>query len=147
MSRKLDAQDLQQMALFEKLTHARVKDCFEDNFGNMVFVVQEGQIRKALGKNVENIEKLKRVFQKKVRIIEYNSDIRTFIQNAARPVKLADVVGVENTYTMIAPTLKDRGVLIGRSATTLRNTESIIKKYFQIEELKVEVGNENGKEN
>jgi transcription termination/antitermination protein NusA len=139
MTRKLDAQTLATMTLFEKITHAHVKDCFDDSFGNMVFVVQEGHIRKALGKNVENIDKLKKVFNKKIRILEFSSNISTFIRNVVRPIKLEDVVCNGKIYTMVAQSHKDRGILIGRNASTLRNAESIVKSYFEIDELKVDV--------
>jgi uncharacterized protein HemX len=39
---------------------------------------------------------------------------------------------------MQAPTFQARGYLIGKNATSLRNTESILKRYFDITELKVE---------
>jgi len=144
MKLTLDTQTLQTMQLFEKITRARVKACFDDNFKNMVFIVDQGQIQRALGKDMCNLTKLKKAFvNKKLRIIEYNSDVTAFIRNVARPVRLADVsseLGASGSiYTMVAKNIKDRGLLIGRNAQNLRNSEFIVKQYFELVELKVTV--------
>ena len=144
MKLTLDNKMLQTMQLFEKITRAKLKSCFEDNFNNLVFVVDQGQIQRALGKGMCNLDKLKSVFvSKKLRIIEYNSDVKMFIKNVVRPVKLAQVtseVGASGTiYVMAAKDIKDRGLLIGRNAQNLRNSEFLVKQFFELVELKVTV--------
>jgi len=134
-------QSMKSIGIFEKITHARVKDCFDDKLGTLTFVVEHQEIGKALGKAGANIVKLKKMFNRNIRIIEFNPELIGFIKNVARPVKLAVVEQDGDICTMIAPDLQSRGYLIGRNATVLRNNESIVQRYFPLKELKVKTQN------
>ncbi|MFT4312558.1 MAG: NusA-like transcription termination signal-binding factor [Candidatus Woesearchaeota archaeon] len=140
---KFDQQTMQRIAMFEKMTRAHVKDCFEDMFSVLTFVVQDGDIYKALGRKAVNVQKLKNTFNKQLRIVEYKPDVKDFLVNLAKPNSLIDVKEQQNDsgviYTMVCNDLKTRGYLIGRNAQTLRNNEMIAKKYFDIQELKIEL--------
>ncbi|MFT7616358.1 MAG: NusA-like KH domain protein [Candidatus Woesearchaeota archaeon] len=139
---KFTAQTMQLMLLFEKLTRSHIKDCFEDDHGLMTIIVAQGNMQKALGPKASNVQKIKNVYKKNVRLIEFNTDVIEFIKNVARPIKLVDVRQEDNVFNMVAPDLKNRGYLIGRNAQTLRNNENIVKRYFPIQEIKVDKVNE-----
>lgn len=134
-------QSLKSIPIFEKVTHARVKDCFDDTIGTLVFIVEHQEIGKALGRGGANIAKLKGMFKRNIRIIEFNPDVIGFIKNVARPIQLKAVEVEADIYTMIAPDLQSRGYLIGRNASVLRNNEHIVKRYFPVKEIKVKLNN------
>ena len=52
-----DVKAIQIRALFEAITRTTLKDCFE-NQDKMLFIVMPGQIRKAIGKDRQNIKKV-----------------------------------------------------------------------------------------
>ena len=56
-------------------------------------------------------------------------------------LKIKDIIEEDGIITIIPFDLKTRGLLIGRNASILKNNELIIKRHFEIKELKV------GKEN
>lgn len=134
-----------QISLFEKITHARVKDCFEDSFGQLTFCVLPGQLHKAIGKNAATIKKLDKLFKRKLRIIEYSDKLEKFIENLCYPNKVDKVEFAEQSLwdetkkivTVLPSTHKSRGYIIGREASNLRNIESIAKRYFKVDEIKV----------
>jgi len=43
----------------------------------------------------------------------------------------------EKIITIVGPDTKTKGLLIGRSGQNLRNYEEIVKRYFDINEIKV----------
>ena len=125
------------MSLFESLTRAKLKDCFVDDLKQTVFVVEENQIGKAIGRGGSNVKRLESVLKRKVRIIEFNSDLITFIKNLIYPIQAKGIEELDGTITIQSPDLQSRGMLIGRNAQYLRNFERTVKRYFEIKEIKV----------
>jgi transcription termination/antitermination protein NusA len=135
---KLNIESMQRMSLFERMTKAQIKDCFEDEFTKqIVFVVQPAQIGKALGKGASNIKKLRETFGKKIKIVEYNPSVERFVQNLVFPLKIDGITTEDGLICIKSHDTKTKGLLIGRNAQALRNTEKIVKRYFKIEEIKV----------
>ena len=122
--------------LFENVTHARVKDAFYLK-EILTFVVFEGDMFKALGKNLVNLHKIEDMLQKKIKIVEYNSDMIKFITNLLYPYKVREIVKDAKIVTIKDDDTKTKGLIIGAKAQNLRAYESVVKKYFDIEEIKV----------
>ena len=137
---KFDLDTLKLISLFEKLTRASVKDCFPEE-NQITYVVNENEAGKAIGKNGANVKRLGNMSKKNIRIIEFSPDIKQFIQNLVFPSKVSNVeeeeVDGKKIVTITPLDNKNRGHLIGRAAETLRYNENIVKRYFQIDELKV----------
>jgi len=125
------------MKIFDLITRARLKDCIMTD--NMVlYIVEEGEIGKAVGKGGINVRKLETKFKRKVKLAEFSLNVMTFIKNLVAPIQLASTEETEGTLIIAAKDLKSRGLLIGHSGTNLRFLESILKRYFpQIKEIKV----------
>ena len=125
------------MHIFESLTHARLKDCIPGP-NQIIFVVHENEIAKAIGRGGVNVRKLENKLNKRVKIVEFNADRSRFIQNLIAPL---EIIGMEikddDRVVLTAKDLKTRGLLIGRDASNLRSFEAIIKRYFPIKELRV----------
>tara|TARA_Y100000310_G_C20518494_1_gene732429 strand:+ start:506 stop:934 length:429 start_codon:yes stop_codon:yes gene_type:complete len=137
---KLDTDVLKHIALFESMTGAKVKDCFPEE-KMITYVVEEHQAAKAIGKQGANVKKLHHMAKKNIKIIEFSQDIHKFIQNVVHPNKVSNVEEKEEDGKKIilltAIDHQTRGYLIGRAAETLRNTESMVKRYFEVDEIKV----------
>lgn len=124
------------MSMFESLTQAKVKDCFDLN-SSLVFVVNEGEIGKAIGKKAVNVKKFEAMIKKKIRIVEFNPNMIEFVKSVVFPLQLRDLKEEEGVITLTAVDSNTRGLLIGRSAQNLRFFEFIIKRFFEIKELRV----------
>lgn len=124
------------MSIFESLTHASLKDCFEQ-INRLVFVVNQGEIGKAIGKSGINIRKIEKVLKRKIKIVEFNPDLLIFIQNIFFPLKVKEIKEEEGIVIITPPDSQTRGYLIGKGAINLRSTEEIVKRYFELKEIKV----------
>ena len=126
------------ISLFESLSDTKVKDCFP-NEGRLIFVVEQGMVGRALGKDSRNLRRIENMIKKKVKIIEFSETMQRFFTNLIFPARIADY-SYDEDKKIIKVTAEDsmsRGFLIGRAATTLRNLEKIMQRYFDITEIKV----------
>ncbi len=131
-----DGRLLQTMSLFEKITHAKLRDCIVDE-SQIVFVVMPNEMGKALGMNAVNVRKLSTLLKKRIRIVEYSDDCISFIKSLLYPVLVKDIVVEEGVVTIAASDAHSRGLLIGRNAMHLRANEAIVQRYFPVQELRV----------
>ncbi len=97
----------------------------------------KGQLGKAVGKKAANVKKLEKMLNRKIKILEFNPEIIVFIKNLIYPLKAKDIKKEDKTITIEGPDTRTKGLLIGKNAKNLRNTEKIVKKYFDIDEIKV----------
>jgi N utilization substance protein A len=130
-------QTLGWMNAFEKITKTRLKDCFSSH-NRLCFVVQNGQLYKALGPKSANIKKLEGLFKQKIKIIEYDDDVLKFVVNVLAPLKVVEIKNEDSIITITGPDQKTKGLMIGAKAANLRGYEKIVQKFFpDTKELKV----------
>ena len=138
MTIKYDSETIGLMMLFENITKAKVKDCFVDNNKLQLFVVEQNELSKAIGKGGSKAKMLEKILNRRLRVIEYDPDVKQFVKNVVYPLQIAEVIQENDIITLIPSDSRVRGLLIGRAAQNLRNTESIVQRYFPIKELKVQ---------
>ena len=135
MKIKFNANLMKLISIFDSITHVSAKDCIDDNI--IIFIVNQGDIGKAIGRGGINIKRLERLFKKKIKIIEFNSDPVLFVKNVVSPLKVSEIKLEGSTIVITSPDSKTRGLLIGRGAVNLRGFENIVKRYFPIDEIKI----------
>lgn len=123
------------MSLFESITGAKLKDCIVED--NLIFIVEEGEIGKAIGKKAANVRMVENVLKKKIRIIEFSSDVSIFVRNLVYPIKVESVSQENGILTIEAKGIETKSRLIGRDRGNLENIKKIVKRYFSIDEIKV----------
>lgn len=133
---RYDSNAMKVMSLFYSVTKTELQDYFKNN-EQYVFIVKKNQISKAIGKGGSNVKRLERMLKNKVRIIEFDDNKLKFIQNLIYPCKTKEIKEEDGTVIIVPIDLMTRGLLIGKAGQKLRNHESIIKRYFDIKELKV----------
>ncbi|MBN1644762.1 NusA-like transcription termination signal-binding factor [Candidatus Woesearchaeota archaeon] len=136
-----DSTSMKIMSSFEMITKSRLKDLVVGD-EVLLFIVNPGEIGRAVGAKGVNVKKLERIFKKKIKIVEFASELVSFIKNLAYPLKVADIIEEDGIFTIIPVDSKTRSILIGKNACNLRFNESVIKRYFPIKELRV--GKKNG---
>lgn len=125
------------MSFFERMTLTRLKDCiFEPR--QIIFVVQPNMISKAIGKRGANVKTLEKKLNKKIKIVEFNPELKTFVANYIMPLRVEKIQQEDNIITLKTPDKVTKSMLIGRNAQNLRYTEEIMRRYFpELEEIKV----------
>lgn len=124
------------ISMFEAITRIVPLDCivYDDV---VVFVIPEKTLRFALGKDNINLRSLEKMINKKIRLVMHSNKLEQFVKNVAHPGKINKVT-IDGKIVNIYP--KDsfnRGIIIGRNATNLRKIEKIVRKFFDIDEIRV----------
>lgn len=133
---KYDETLIKYMSFFESITRTKLKDIIDNN-ESLTFIVQPGNISKAIGKKASNVQKLNKALKRKIKIVEFNPDVMQFIKNYSYPLKITDIKKEDDIVTITGEDTKTKGILIGRNASNLRYLEKVVQRYFDIKEIKV----------
>ncbi|MBU0457693.1 MAG: NusA-like transcription termination signal-binding factor [Nanoarchaeota archaeon] len=123
-------------SLMEKITRVRVKDSFKDDEGMIYFVVNFGDLGKAIGKGGVNIKKVQQELGKKVKIIEHRNNVIDFVKSIIYPIKVEEVVEEEGVISIKDSSKKAKSLLIGRGGKNLKLINRAVKRFFD-KEVKV----------
>lgn len=133
---KYDIRLMKYISIFESITKTNVKDCI-DGEDVIVFVVNENNIGKAIGRNGINVKSIEKKINRKIKILGFNPELILFVKNLVYPIEIKDVTVEEGIVTVTGTTTESKSMLIGRERKNLRKIESIAKRYFDIKEIKV----------
>ncbi|MFA6461808.1 MAG: NusA-like transcription termination signal-binding factor [Candidatus Woesearchaeota archaeon] len=135
---RLDQDTLALSSILERIAKVRVKDCFKDDSNEMIyFVVDSGELGKAIGKGGVNIRILQTELNKRVRIIEYHDNVVDFIRGFIHPAEVAEVVQEDHIINIKDENRKTKSLLIGRDGKNLKLLNRAVKRFFNIEEVKI----------
>ena len=137
---RLTSDEMGLIALFESISGAQCKDCIIDGKGDrLIFVVKEGNVGAAVGRNGSHIKLLRRLTGKQVEIIEYAEDPSSFIVNSLAPAKVKEVRITEKTdgerMVVVAVDPRDKGMAIGKNGRTIERTRQLARRYFDIAQV------------
>src|SRR3989339_589581 len=134
---KYDIELIRLISLFESLTGAKVKDCFFDGKKQLIFVVEKGDMAKAIGKNGANAKRVENLLNRKIKIVEFNPEVVIFAENLLRPLMIREIREDAGVVTLFGGDTKTKGLQIGLNSSNLKDCEAIIKRYFDIKSVKV----------
>ncbi|HLD40002.1 MAG TPA: NusA-like transcription termination signal-binding factor [Candidatus Nanoarchaeia archaeon] len=120
-------------SLMERITKAKVKDCFTDEEGTVFFVIAPGELGKAIGKGASNIKKMQQELQRKIRVIEFNDNVVEFVKNIVYPLHLHSITTEQDTIIIKETNKKAKSLLIGRQARNLKLINRAVKRFFPYE--------------
>lgn len=127
---KFDTKLIGYVTTFENYTKARVKDCFF--LGNeLVFIVNEGNLGKAVGKSGSTVQRLSKQFRHRLRVIEFSNDPPTFIRNLLYPLKGYEVSLEGEQLIVKASDSRIKGKIYGRDRENLKWMNGLLKNYFK----------------
>ena len=124
------------MTLFESMTGAKVKDCIANE--KLIFVMEENEMGKAIGKNGANIKKMENMLKKKIKLIEFSSDVLQFVKNVIYPIEVSGIIQEDNIIKIHGKDTSTKAMLIGRERQNINHLSDIVQRYFNIKEIKVE---------
>jgi len=130
------------LEMFEQMSGVKPMACFDENEHLITFVVPKDELGKALGKGAANAAKIRLAVGGKIRMVEYGSTLAEFVKNICSPLKVQVSNGIGEFFgvvTVLTDTYEERGRLIGKFASVLRNNEKIVKHFYPaLKEIRVE---------
>ena len=133
----LNTEAIKLMNLFDTVTHVPVKDCIvEENV--VYFLVEEGHIKEAIGKNGSVVKTIESLIKKNVRVYEYSKDVIKFIKNLipnAKDIRIKNKDGVLIAEVKIDKSLKP--LVIGREGKNIKVIKQLLKRNHNVSNLVV----------
>ena len=123
------------ITLFESMTGAKVKDCIADE--KLIFVIEENEMGKAIGKNGVNIKRIENKLKKKIKLVEFSNNVIQFVKNIIYPVEVFDIKQESNIIIIHGKDIQSKAMLIGRERQNINNVGDIVRRYFDIKEIRV----------
>ncbi len=134
MSVTLDTETIRLITLFENLTGAGVRDCLVDDENRIVyFVIEEGDIGKAIGKNGVVVKKTESLIRKDIKVFEFSDDVETFARNLIPEINLVKLK-TENGRSVIDVWVdkRNKAVIIGRDGKNLKVYKELLQRHHGI---------------
>ncbi len=139
MQLTLDTDTIRLITLFENLTGAGVRDCLvDDDNGIVYFVIDEGQIGKAIGKNGSSVKNTENLIKKDIKVFEFSEDAERFVRNLIPNVNSLRLKA-ENGRNVVEIWIdkKDKAGVIGRDGKNLKIYKELLQRNHDINEIKV----------
>jgi len=135
MALKLETHTIRTMATFEKITKTHAKDCIISE-SVVYFVVEPKKMGLAIGKNGANINSLRRILEKNIRIFSDAGNAEDFIRGIVPEAK--SIKESENVLNVsINP--QDRSLIIGRNGETIRAIRELLKRHYNISDVRLKM--------
>jgi len=137
MSVRLTEEEMRYMSLFERMTESVVRDCVERE-DTVIFVVESGEMGKAIGKGGANIDRVRRSINKNVEVVEYSDDEAEFVANAFQPAAIEDVEVSEEDDSKVAyveVNESDKGLAIGKDGENIETAKYLAQRHYSFDDI------------
>lgn len=137
MTLRLTEEEMRYMSLFERMTDAVVRDCIEHE-GTVVFVVESGEMGKAIGKGGANIDRVRRSIDKNIEVVEFSDNEAEFVANAFQPAAIDDVEVVEEDGGKVAYVDvddSDKGLAIGKEGENIAKAKELARRHYEFDDV------------
>ena len=128
----LDQEALGLSSIFERISRARVTDCFKDE-DTIYFIISQGFMGKALGKGAINVKKMQQKYNKKIKLVEHSDDVVKFIRNFIAPLKVESIIQDGDVIEIKDSSKKTKSLLIGRGGKNLDLLKRAVNRFFPVE--------------
>ncbi|HID25178.1 MAG TPA: NusA-like transcription termination signal-binding factor [Thermoplasmata archaeon] len=135
----LSNEEMQRIRVVNNVTKVDVIDCVETN-DKIVFVIRKGFLGMAIGKDAKNLEKLRALFKKGIRFVEFDQDEKQFIVNLFKPFQITNMtieqVGEKVTAKVEVPQ-RDKSKIIGKNGKNVQLIRLLAKRHSSVEDIQI----------
>ena len=139
---KLNSEQLSLLSMFHGMTGATAKDCILDEKQNrLIFLVAEGQMGLAIGKDGVSVKKIERAVRKPVEVVEWSDDVSVFVKNGlgaryVQEVRVSELMdGKKGVVIVVDP--KKKGAAVGLGGRNAEKVRMLAKRYFDISNVQI----------
>jgi N utilization substance protein A len=136
---RLTTEQIRFMAVFESVTNILAKDCIVDK-NSVVFVVNERDVGRAVGKKGQNVKKLEKLLGKRVEVVGFSEDPVRFFKNIFHPAHILAVNVMDKNGKRIARIHMDKEskrIFERKIESKTRIAKILAKRYFNIDNVVV----------
>lgn len=132
-------ENMQYINVASKITNTDIIDCnIADD--TLVFIVKKGQLGAAIGRKAKNLEKLRSLFKKNIKFVEFDEDKERFVQNLCKPYKVKTITfeeDGENVVAKIEVELSDKSKIIGKGGRNIELIRKLANRHHSIKDVQI----------
>lgn len=118
-----------------------IMDCVADE-ERVTFIVQKGQLGLALGKEARNLHRLKEMFDKEVKFVEFDEEKAAFVHNLFKPfvpesIEVEQKMGGGPLVARVQLKEEEKGKAIGTGGKNANLIRLLARRHHQIDEVKI----------
>ncbi|HKZ45349.1 MAG TPA: NusA-like transcription termination signal-binding factor [archaeon] len=135
MTVKFDTETIRLINFFENFTGVSVKDCLV-NCDCIYFIVEEGKVGIAIGKNGSSVKHIERLIKKSIKLFEFSKDLKVFIKKLipqVNDIKIKDDNG--KVFVEIKVEKKDKALVIGRDGRNIKVFKELLQRTHNVNDL------------
>lgn len=135
----LSNETVQYINLASKYSGASIRDCIVED-DRVVFIVEKGQLGIAIGSKAKNLEKLRSLFKKIVKFVEFDEDKTRFVQNLCKPYEVKKITfegndGADVARIEVNP--RDKSKLIGKGGRNINMIRKMAQRHHLIKDVQI----------
>jgi len=132
-------EEMQYINMASKITNTHILDClsFDDR---IIFIVQKGQLGAAIGIKAKNLEKLRNIFKKIIKFVEFDSDKKRFINNLCKPYKINNISLEGDEDSVVAKVevdISDKSKIIGKAGRNIEIIRKLASRHHSIKDVQI----------
>ena len=106
----------------------------------LIFIVKKGQLGAAIGIKAKNLERLRSLFKKNIKFVEFDDDKERFIINLCKPYKINNVVfegSDESVVAKVEVDVSDKSKIIGKAGRNIDLIRKLANRHHSIKDVQV----------
>jgi len=135
----LSNENMQYINMAGKITKTDILDCMIAD-DKLIFIVKKGQLGAAIGIKAKNLEKLRNMFKKTIKFVEFDDDKERFIVNLCKPYKISSIKlegEGDEIVAKIEVDISDKSKIIGKGGRNIDIIRQLAARHHNIKDVQI----------
>ena len=135
----LSNENMQYINMATNVLKTDILDCMITD-DKLVFIVKKGQLGAAIGIKAKNLEKLRGLFKKNIKFVEFDVDKEKFIINLFKPYKINNVTLEGDDDSIVAKVevdVSDKSKIIGKGGKNIDIIRKLAHRHHSIKDVQI----------
>ena len=132
-------EDIQFINMASKVTKTDILDCMVlDDL--VVLIVRKGQLGIAIGYKAKNLERLRDLFKKSIKFVEFDENKERFILNLCKPYKINNITldgSGDSIVAKVEVATSDKSKIIGRGGRNIDIIRKLAHRHHSIKDVQI----------
>jgi len=130
---------MQYINMASNLVKIDILDCVIAD-DKLIFIVKKGQLGAAIGIKAKNLERLRGLFKKNIKFVEFDLDKERFILNLCKPYKINGIVlegDGDSTVAKVTVDQSDKSKIIGKGGKNIGIIRKLAHRHHSVKDVQI----------
>ena len=130
---------MQYINMASGVTKTDILDCMVTD-DKLIFIVKKGQLGAAIGIKAKNLERLRNLFKKNIKFVEFDEDKEKFIVNLFKPYKINNLTLEGDDESIVAKVeveVSDKSKIIGKGGRNIDIIRQLARRHHSIKDVQI----------